>query len=178
MIFKETSLLGAYVIELEPIKDNRGSFARAFCIREMEDHGLPFKIVQCNLSENYKASTLRGMHYQSGNAAEIKLFRCIEGKLLDVIVDLRKGSKSFGKYFKIELSAENGKMMYIPKGFAHGFLTLEDNTKAFYMVSEFYSKESDEVIRWDDPYLDIDWPIKKPILSNADANYPDYQFRE
>jgi dTDP-4-dehydrorhamnose 3,5-epimerase len=175
MIFKETPLSGAYVIELNPIKDNRGFFSRAFCIKEMEDYGLQFNILQCNLSKSYKKSTLRGMHYQSGDAAEIKLFRCIEGALLDVIIDLRKGSKTFGKHFKIELTSENDLMIYVPKGFAHGFLTLKDNTKAFYMVSAFYSKEDSEVIRWDDPYYNIDWPIEKPILSDVDANYPDYK---
>lgn len=174
MIFTETPLAGAYIIELNKVKDNRGFFSRAFCIRELEDHGLPFKVVQSNISNSDKKGTLRGMHYQPGDAAEIKLFRCISGKLLDVIIDLRKDSKTFGEHFKIELSAENGKMIYIPKGFAHAFLTLEDDTTAFYMVSEFYSKEGSEIIRWNDPYFNIDWPIKNPILSEPDAIQPDY----
>ncbi len=174
MIFTETPLKGAYIIDIQPIADNRGFFTRAFCSREFEDAGLPFKMLQANMSHTEKKYTLRGMHYQTGNSAEIKLFRCIQGSLLDVIIDVRKGSETFGKYFKIELSSENNKMMYIPKGFAHGFLTIEDNTRAFYMVSENYSPHDNAVIRWNDPFFNIDWPTDNPILSEVDANFPDF----
>lgn len=175
MEYFETPLKGAYIIELNPISDNRGFFSRAVCMRELEDHGLPFKFAQANMSHSFEQNTLRGMHYQQGQSAEIKIFRCIEGAVLDVIIDLRRDSETFGKYFQIELTSDNGKCIYIPKGLAHGFLTLTDSTKVFYMVSEFYSPDNSKAIRWDDPFFNINWPTLNPILSDSDANIPNYQ---
>ncbi|MFW5879218.1 MAG: dTDP-4-dehydrorhamnose 3,5-epimerase family protein [bacterium] len=174
MKYVETPLVGAYKIELTPIKDNRGFFSRAFCLRELEDHGLPFKAVQGNICHSDRKHTLHGLHYQTGTASEIKLFRVIRGSVLDVILDLREGSPTFGHHFKSFISAEAGNMLYIPKGMAHGYLTLEDHCEVFYTVSEFYAPEHNAGIRWNDPYFNIEWPVTNPVLSQADENQPDF----
>jgi len=171
MIFKETSLKGAYIIEIEPLEDERGFFARSFCRKEFEEHSLNFSIVQCNLSYNKKKGTLRGMHYQIAPHKEAKLVSCIKGAIYDVIIDLRPDSSTFCQWFAVELTAENHRMLYVPEGFAHGFQTLKDDTVAFYQMSEFYHPECARGVRWNDPAFGVDWPLPNPIMSNKDMNY-------
>src|ERR1700678_1145679 len=151
MIFTETPLKGAYLIDLEKRGDERGFFARAYCEREFGDQGLVTRFVQINNSLSARKGTLRGMHYQLTPKAETKVVRCIRGALYDMILDLRPGSATFGNSFGAELTAENRRMMYVPKGFAHGFLTLADDTEPFYFVDEFYAPEHERCIRYDDP---------------------------
>lgn len=174
MIFAETPLRGAYVIELEKRGDERGFFARAFCEREFAAHGLATRFVQVNNSLSAARGTLRGMHYQLSPKAETKLVRCIRGALLDVVLDLRRGSPSFGKSFAVELSAENRRTLYVPKGFAHGFLTLQDDTEAFYFVDEFYAPETERCIRWNDPRFALPWPHPPAVISDKDRNQKDF----
>ena len=174
MIFIETPIKGAFVIELEKRGDDRGFFARAFCENEFAVHGLSSHFVQVNNSLSSAKGTLRGMHYQLAPKAETKLVRCIRGSLFDVILDLRKGSPTFGKSFGAELSAENRKMMYVPKGFAHGFISLEANTEAFYFVDEFYAPASERGIRWNDPLFRIQWPKQPIVISDKDQNLKDF----
>lgn len=174
MKFFETPLAGAYVIELEKIGDERGFFARAFCQREFAKHDLAREIVQVNNSLAERKGTLRGMHYQLAPKAETKMVRCIRGTLYDVILDLRSGSPTFGKHFGVELSAENRKMLYVPKGFAHGFVTLVDGTEAFYFVDEYYAPEQERGIRWNDPHFGIAWPIEPVVLSEKDKSHRNF----
>jgi dTDP-4-dehydrorhamnose 3,5-epimerase len=174
MRFTETKLKGAYIIEPEPIADERGFFARTFCAREFEAHGLNPRLAQCNISYNARRGTLRGMHYQAAPHQEAKLVRCTMGAIYDVIIDLRPESPTFKHWIAVELTAENRLMLYVPTGFAHGFQTLEDNTEVFYQMSEFYHPECARGVRWDDPAFGIKWPILHPILSNKDRSYPNY----
>ncbi len=174
MIFEETPLRGAYVIGLEKRSDERGFFARVFCTREFEEHGLVSGFVQVNNSLATEKGTLRGMHYQLAPKAEVKVVRCIKGGLQDVIIDLREGSETFGQHFSVLLTAENRKMLYVPKGFAHGFITLEPDTEAFYFVDEFYAPDLERGIRWDDPRFDIKWPLKPTVVSDKDQSHPDF----
>jgi dTDP-4-dehydrorhamnose 3,5-epimerase len=174
MIFTETPLPGAYVIDLEKRGDDRGFFARAFCEKEFAAHELVTRFVQVNNSLSAQKGTLRGMHYQLAPRAETKLVRCIRGSLYDLILDLRKDSPTFGKSFGAELSAENRRMMYVPKGFAHGFITLADDTEAFYFVDEFYAPEVERGVRWNDPKFGLEWPIPPSVLSDKDANQRDF----
>jgi len=178
MRFKETKLKGAYIIELEPYEDERGFFARSFCQNEFEQHGLNFRIVQCNVSYNKKKGTLRGMHYQVAPYEEAKLVSCIRGAVYDVIIDLRANSSTYRKWFAVELTAENHKMLYVPAGLAHGFQTLEDNTTVFYQMSEFYHPECTRGVRWNDPMFGIEWPLPVEIISEQDSHYPDYSFQD
>ncbi len=175
MIFTETPLKGAYIIELERIEDERGFFARSWCAREFAEHGLNPNLVQCNVSFNKKKGTLRGMHYQASPHEEAKMLRCTKGSLYDVIVDLRKNSPTFKQWFSMDLTAENNKQLYIPEGFAHGFLTLEDGTEIFYHMSEFYYPQSALGVRYDDPAFGIEWPISDWIISEQDRGYPDFR---
>jgi len=174
MIFSQTPLAGAYVIALEKRGDDRGFFARTFCENEFRSHGLVTRFAQVNDSLSASKGTLRGMHYQLPPAAEVKLVRCIRGALHDVILDLRSDSPTFGRSFGIELSAENRQMLYVPKGFAHGFLTLADDTEAFYFVDELYAPQYERGIRWDDPRFGIVWPFPPTVLSEKDANQRDF----
>jgi len=174
MIFNKTPLQDAYTIELERRGDDRGFFARMFCEKEFGDHGLETRFVQVNNSLTSKARTLRGMHYQLAPAAEVKLVRCIKGSLYDVILDLREGSATFGKHFGVELSAENRRMMYAPRGFAHGFVTLAPDTEAVYMVSDFYSPEAERGVRFDDPRFGIAWPVAPVEMSEKDRKWPPF----
>jgi len=171
VIFKETKLKGAYIIEIEPIQDVRGFFARSFCQEEFMEHGLNKSIVQCNMSFNKKRGTLRGMHYQVAPHEEAKLVRCTKGSVYDVIIDLRPASPTYCQWVSVELSAENHRMLYIPEGFAHGFQTLEDNTEVFYQMSEFYHPESARGVRWDDPAFGIEWPVAVNMISLKDISY-------
>lgn len=174
MIFEETPLGGAYLIELEKHGDERGFFARAFCAREFALAGLVTRLVQANDSLAERRGTLRGLHYQLPPKSETKIVRCIRGALHDVILDLREGSKTFGSSFGVELTAENRSMLYVPKGFAHGFVTLVDQTEAFYLVDEFYAPDLERGIRWNDPRFDIRWPIEPTVISEKDRSHPDF----
>jgi dTDP-4-dehydrorhamnose 3,5-epimerase len=175
LIFRETGLRGAYIIDAEPHMDHRGFFARTWCQREFEEHGLNPRVVQCNISFNPKKGTLRGMHYQEATHEEAKLVRCTMGAICDVIVDLRPDSPTFRKHLTVTLSAESRKMLYIPEKFAHGFITLEDDTEVFYQISEFYSRESARGFRWNDPFFDIRLPLDVAVISERDRDYPDYR---
>lgn len=175
MRFHETTLPGAYVIELEKKGDDRGFFARFYCTKEFAKHGLESNFVQVNNSLSAYKGTLRGIHYQLHPMAEAKLVRCIRGALWDVIVDLREDSPTFGNWYSEELTAENRLMMYVPKGFGHAFMTLEDNTEALYMVSEFYSPENERGIRWNDTRFNIQWPMHPVVISDKDKAHPDFQ---
>jgi dTDP-4-dehydrorhamnose 3,5-epimerase len=173
MIFGETPLPGAYVIEIEKHEDERGFFARSWCAREFSSRGLDSRLVQCNISFNERKGTLRGLHYQVPPKGEVKLVRCTRGALYDVIVDLRAESPTFLKWFGVELAATNYRMLYIPKRFAHGFQTLVDGTEIFYQMSEFYEPTAARSIRWNDPKLAISWPAPEPIISRKDNECPD-----
>lgn len=176
MIFRETKLKGAFIIELKRLEDERGFFARTFCQEEFRAHGLNPRVVQCNISFNKQKGTLRGMHYQIAPYEEAKLVRCTRGAIYDVIIDLRPESPTFKQWVAAELTAENRRMLYVPEGFAHGFQTLEDNTEVFYMMSEFYHPECAKGVRWDDPAFGIKWPITSNVtISVKDRNYPDFE---
>lgn len=171
MKFIETPLRDAYVIEIEPHRDERGFFARSWCTREFRERGLNARLVQCNVSFNQRKGVLRGMHYQADPFPEAKLVRCTRGRIFDVIVDLRPESVSFRKWYGIELAEGGIEMVYVPEGFAHGFQTLEDNTELLYLMSEFYHPECSRGVRWDDPAISIQWPIPDPIVSDKDRSY-------
>lgn len=171
MIFKETKLKGAFIIEPEVLKDQRGFFARTFCRKEFEAQGLDPNILQCNLSFNAKKGTLRGMHYQVKPFQEIKLIRVTKGSIYDVIIDLRPDSSTFKQWLGLELTAQSRKMLYVPKGFAHGFQTLTDNTEVFYQMSEFYCPESSRGLAWNSPEIGIEWPLDDRIISEKDMKF-------
>lgn len=174
MIFAETPLTGAYLVDLELRKDSRGFFARAWSQDEFEKQGLNTRIVQCNTSFNHRVGTVRGLHYQKPPHAEVKLIRCTRGAIWDVIVDLRPESSTYKRWFGIDLTAENRRMLYVPENFAHGYITLEPATETFYQVSEFYSPEHEAGIRWNDPALGIIWPIEPEVVSDKDAQHPGF----
>jgi len=174
MIFTESPLKGAYLIDIEPKRDDRGFFARSFCQREFASHSLSGRFVQANNSFNFARGTLRGMHYQLAPKAETKVVRCIRGALVDIILDLRKDSPTFGQSFGAELTAENRRMMYVPKGFAHGLITLEDNTEALYLVDESYDPQYERTVRWNDPRFAINWPLPPVMISDKDRNCRDF----
>jgi len=174
VIFLVTALNGAFIIEPERREDTRGFFARTWCQREVAAHGLNPCVVQCNVSFNKKKGTLRGMHYQAAPCAEEKLVRCTMGAIYDVIIDIRPESPTFKQYLSIVLTAQNRRMLYVPKGFAHGFQTLEDNTEVFYQMSEFYAPEYTRGIRWNDATFGIQWPDDKRIVLERDQTYPDF----
>jgi dTDP-4-dehydrorhamnose 3,5-epimerase len=175
LIFERTPLPDAVIVQLEPHGDDRGFFARSWCQREFEEHGLDPRLVQCNLSFNRSKGTLRGMHYQQAPFGEAKLVRCVRGALHDVIIDLRPHSLTYKQHFGVELSAENRSALYVPEGFAHGFLTLEDDTEVFYQMSQFYSGAHSRGLRWDDPAFGISWPAEVRVISERDRTYPDFQ---
>ena len=175
MKFEETAISGVWLIELERREDSRGSFARTFCEREFAAHGLLTRFPQCNLSANRQRGTLRGMHFQNEPKPEVKLVRCIHGSIYDVVIDLRRDSPTYCKWFGVELTADNSRALYIPAGIAHGFQTLEDNSDLYYHMGEFYEPALAGGVRWNDPAFRIDWPISSPILSDKDAAYPDYR---
>ncbi|NWJ27279.1 dTDP-4-dehydrorhamnose 3,5-epimerase [Rhizobium sp. RM] len=173
MIFHKTPLDGARLIELEKRGDDRGFFARFFCEKEFAAEGLETRFVQINNSLSSKKGTLRGLHYQLPPSGEVKIVRAIRGALFDVIVDLRAGSPSFGKWFGAELSAENRMMMYVPRGFGHAFITLTDDTEALYLVSDFYAPDCERGVRYNDPAIGIEWPIEPIEISEKDKSWPD-----
>lgn len=173
MEFVETKLPGAFVIKPERHVDERGFFARTFCKKEFEDHGLNPDVVQCSISYNQNKGTFRGMHFQASPFQEEKLVSCVQGGILDYIVDLRPDSPTFKQYVKVELSAENGWALYIPKSFAHGFLTLCDNSVVSYQMTEYHHSEAAYGFRWDDPAFDITLPFQVTTQAERDKNYPD-----
>ena len=174
MIFTETNLKGAFVIEAELKEDDRGFLARSWCQREFQRQGLNPQLVQCNISFNKRKGTLRGMHFQSAPHQEAKLVRCSHGAIYDVIIDLRPQSPTFKRHFAISLTSLNRLMLYVPEDFAHGFLTLEDSTEVFYQMSEFFCAESARGIRWNDPAFGIPWPTSISVISERDRSYPDF----
>jgi dTDP-4-dehydrorhamnose 3,5-epimerase len=205
MLFTETKLKGAYLIEIQKNEDERGFFARSYCFREFEEHGLNPRVVQCNISYNAKKGTVRGMHYQIPPYEEAKLVRCTAGGIYDVIIDLRPYSATYCQWFGVELAAggslltahdpQSGaacslhaapcsplsaryRMLYIPQGFGHGFITLEDSTEVFYQMSEFYAPDSARGIRWNDPVFGIEWPLEPKMISERDQSYPDFSRRD
>jgi len=174
VIFNSTRLAGAYLIEINKLEDERGFFARTWCQREFEEHALNPRLVQCNLSFNMIKGTLRGMHYQAAPYQEAKLVSCTQGSIYDVIIDLRQDSPTYKEYIAVTLSAELHNMLFIPEGFAHGFLTLEDETTVYYQMSEFYAPDYARGVRWNDPAFSIQWPAEVQVISARDANYPDW----
>lgn len=174
MVFHETKLAGAYIIDLEPRLDDRGFFARSWCQREFEQHGLNPTLVQCNVSYNKLAGTLRGMHFQVAPHAEVKLVRCTRGAIFDVMLDLRPDSPTFKQHVGFELSADNRRALYMPEGFGHGYLTLCDDTDVFYQVTAFYAPDAASGVRWNDPAFGIVWPADVRLISERDAQYPDF----
>jgi dTDP-4-dehydrorhamnose 3,5-epimerase len=170
--FLETPISGLYVVELETLTDERGFFARTFCAHEFQAHGLEWMVAQCNISFNEKASTLRGLHFQAPPHAEAKLVRCTRGAIYDVAVDIRPESRTYRRWHGIELTPTNGRMMFIPCGFAHGFQTLVDGSEVLYVMSEFYHPESARGLRWNDPAFSIAWPLENPTISDRDRAYP------
>jgi len=174
LIFQETELRDAYILEIEKHIDDRGFFARSWCRNEFTAKGLDPSVVQCNISFNDKKGTFRGMHYQVPPHQEAKLVRCTRGSIYDVIVDLRPNSQTFKTCIGVELSEENHRMLYIPKGFAHGFITLQDTTEVFYQMSDFFAPESARGFRWDDPGFNIQLPINAAVISDRDRTYPDF----
>jgi dTDP-4-dehydrorhamnose 3,5-epimerase len=175
LVFSETALKGAYVIEPERHQDFRGFFARTFCRREFAEHGLEPAIEQSSISFNPRKGTLRGMHYQAAPFEEVKVVRCTMGRVHDVIIDLRPQSPTYRQHFAIELSAENRKMLYIPRGFAHGFQTLEDNTEVHYQMADAYAPDHARGVRWNDPAFGIAWPPDERIIHERDQSYPDFR---
>jgi len=174
MIFMETTLKGAFLIEPERRSDERGFFARTWCQHEFAVEGLPTAWVQCNISFNRQRGTLRGMHYQAAPHAEAKLVRCTMGAIYDVIIDLRPDSPTFRQWLAGELTSDNRLMLFIPQGLAHGFQTLADETEVFYQMSQFYAPEHMQGVRWDDPAFKISWPVERRIISERDQKFPDF----
>lgn len=175
MIFTETELKGAFVIEMERREDERGFFARAFSQDDFDAHGLNPRVSQCNIALSRRKGILRGLHYQTAPYAEAKLVRCTRGAIFDVMVDLRRESPSALQWFGVELTEHNRKMLYVPEGFAHGYQALADNAEVFYQVSEPYHPECERGARWNDPAFGIQWPLPDPILSAKDQAFPDYK---
>lgn len=173
MKFVPTDLEGAFLVQTEAMSDDRGSFTRTFCAREFAGYGLECNWVQHSISFNLAKGTLRGLHYQCAPYGEAKLINCIAGRIFDVIVDLRPESGTYRKSFCTELSSESGIQLYVPQGFAHGFLTLEKNCKVEYCISTYYEPSAVRGVRWNDPVLNIPWPARIRMISQRDANFPD-----
>jgi dTDP-4-dehydrorhamnose 3,5-epimerase len=174
MKFDQIYLAGVYLIEIVPFIDMRGMFVRTFCKNEFKTQNLTFEFVQCNLSRSREIYSLRGLHYQIGPSAEVKLVRCSRGRIQDVIIDLRKDSLTYCQHFSVELSETNNKMLYVPEGFAHGFLTLEEDCEINYMVSNYYSAENERGIRWNDPAFRLNWLREPNLVSEKDSNHPNF----
>lgn len=175
MRYTALSLPGAYLIDIEPLQDERGLFARTWCRREFEQHGLDTQIAQSNISLSRKRRTLRGMHFQAPPHEEIKLIRCTRGAIYDVIVDLRRDSPTFRRWFGTELTAENRRMLYVPKGLAHGFLTLRPDSEVQYQMSQPYVAEAVRGVRWNDAAFAIAWPEPVEVISERDRTFPDFE---
>lgn len=174
VLFERTPIDGVFVVVPERFEDERGFFARTYCDDDFAEHGLESRFVQCNVSWNRSKGTLRGMHYQTSPHGEVKLVRTTAGAILDVVVDIRRGSRTHLKHFAVELTAENRNALYIPKGMAHGFLTLADDTEVFYQMSDKYAPDFARGLRWDDPAFAIEWPFEPLVMNQRDATYADY----
>ena len=172
MNFTELPLKGAFTIDLEKIEDGRGFFARYFCSEEFENQGLNISVTQMNTTLSKERGTIRGLHFQRPPKAEIKIVRCIRGSIWDVIVDIRESSPTYGKWYGAELNVNNRKMMYVPKGFAHGFQTIVDNVELLYLHSEFYSKEDEGGLLYNDKDVAIEWPLPVLVISKRDKSHP------
>lgn len=173
MIFTETSLKGAYIIDIEPHEDERGFFGRVWCRKEFEQHGLTTDLAQCSVAYNREKGTLRGMHFQQAPHAEVKLVRCTKGAVYDVIIDLRPESETCWQWIGVELTEGNHKTLYVPEGFAHGYITLQDDTELFYQMSEFYVPGAGTGVRWNDPVFAIKWPDVGAItIADKDREWP------
>jgi len=174
MEFIETGLKGAYLVRLKKIEDDRGHFARAWCREEFQQHGLNPNMVQLNVGFSHRRGTVRGMHYQLPPHAEAKFIRCTRGAIYDVIIDLREGSSTFGQWHGLELTADNGLMLYAPEGFAHGYQTLQDSSEMYYMTSAPYAPAAARGVRHDDPAFAVRWPLSVTVISTADRAWPDF----
>jgi len=172
MYFSDAIIVGAKLIDPNPHQDNRGRFLRAWCVQEFSDHGINFSPVQANMGYSARKGTVRGMHYQESPALEAKLVRCTRGSMFDVAVDLRPDSPTYGKWFGVELSAQNGRMLYVPEMCAHGYQTLEDDTEMHYMTSAFYTPGTARGVRFDDPAFGIEWPLTVASVSEQDRGWP------
>jgi dTDP-4-dehydrorhamnose 3,5-epimerase len=172
MRFTETCVVGAWVIDPAPHEDERGRFLRAWCAREFKEHGIDFLPVQANMGFSLQKGTVRGMHLQVAPALEAKLIRCTRRSMFDVVLDLRPDSVSYGKWHAEELSAENGRMLYVPEHCAHGYQTLEDGTEMYYMTSQFYTPSAARGVRFDDPAFGIKWPLPAKAVSEQDHGWP------
>jgi dTDP-4-dehydrorhamnose 3,5-epimerase len=177
MVFTETGLAGAMIVDITRHADERGFFARSWCTREFEERGLNPRLVQCSVSWNAVKGTLRGMHYQAPPHAEVKLVRCTKGAIYDVIIDLRETSPTYLQHIGVELTADNRRALYIPEGYAHGFQTLCDDSEVLYQMSEFYEPSAARGVRWDDPSFGIRWPLPIASMSGRDRDYPDFRAR-
>jgi dTDP-4-dehydrorhamnose 3,5-epimerase len=176
MIFKETEIRGAFIVELQKFEDDRGFFARGWCQKEFADHGLADNIVQVDISYNRHKHTLRGFHYQVAPHQEDKLLLCTRGTVCDVMIDLRPDSPTYKRHIMVTLSGENHRMLQVPKGCANAFLTLEDGTEVTYLVSQFYAPAAERGVRWNDPTIAIRWPVAEPaVISDKDRSWPDYK---
>jgi dTDP-4-dehydrorhamnose 3,5-epimerase len=174
MKFQTTDINDVFIVELDKREDERGFFARGFCQREFEEHGLIPQVVQANISYNKYKGTLRGMHYQAAPFEETKFIRCTKGSIYDAIIDMRPDSPTYLKWVGVELTDKNYKMLYVPRNFAHGFQTLEDDTEVMYLVSEFYAPQSERGVRYNDPAFNVMWPLEVSQISAKDAVWPDY----
>ncbi len=175
MIFTETKLKGAFIIDIKKLEDERGYFGRAWCKDEFDLHGLNSNAVQANVAYNQQAGTLRGMHYQTYPFTETKTVRCTAGSIYDVIIDLRPGSATYTQWIGVILTGKNLKMLYVPDGFAHGYITLEDETSVHYMVTEYYTPNAEAGVRYDDPAFAIQWPIVPTLISDKDLAHPAFE---
>jgi dTDP-4-dehydrorhamnose 3,5-epimerase len=174
LLFSKTGIAGVYTIDPEPVRDIRGFFARSFCQEEFRHQKLNNRIVQCSISQNKTRGTLRGLHYQTSPHEEEKIVSCTRGSIYDVILDLRRESTTCYQWFAVELTADNFRMLYIPKGCAHGFQTLEDNSVVYYQMTGSFHPESARSVRYNDPKFAIEWPVDKKIISEKDRKIPDY----
>jgi dTDP-4-dehydrorhamnose 3,5-epimerase len=178
MLFAQNKISGSWVIDPTPHADERGRFMRAWCSREFAEHGIDFEPVQANMGFSVKKGTTRGIHFQVAPALEAKLVRCTRGKMFDVVVDLRPESKSFGQWFGVELTPENGRIHYVPRGCGHGYQTLVDDTEMYYMASEFYTPAAVCGVRFDDPAFAIEWPLPATVVSDQDRNWALFEKKE
>jgi len=176
--FTEIYLKGAFVIEVDKLKDDRGFFGRLWCEKEFKNNNLKTNIVQSNVSLSLKKGTIRGLHFQRSPFQETKLVRCTKGSVYDVIIDLRPESPTFKKWFGVKLTEDNHKMIYVPENFAHGFLTLEDNSEVYYLVTQFYNKEAEAGLRWNDPAFDIQWPTEVKEISEKDNSHANFNLKD
>jgi len=177
MKFIQQKLIDVYIIEPEPFEDNRGALRRHYCKKEFKENGLMNKIKQTNISENIKSNTLRGFHYQNEPFGEDKVISCVKGRIFDIVVDLRKKSKTYLEWQSFEISEENRRALYVPKGCANAYLTQQDNTWILYYHSEFYSPGNEGGIRYDDPFFKFDWPNKPKIISNRDSQFSNFYLK-